>query len=185
MAHSLQKTFFTGKAIIILTVLLLKGGVIVARVIRENEIGILECIDGDTGDLIWKQLPSKSMLKRMAEGKPIRMKNKPDSRTLGGRPSAFAFSAYYAAIITEKVIEGHTILAIGKMSGMPPASTIYYWSKRYRDFGLLLKQARECRADLIFDRIIDLTDQVTSKNIQATKAQVETLKWVYEKSLFS
>lgn len=151
-----------------------------ARVIRENEIGILECIDGDTGELIWRQLPSRSMLKRMAEGKPIRMKNKPDSRTLGGRPSAFAFSAYYAAMITEKVIEGNTILAIGKMCGMPPASTIYYWSKRYKDFGLLLKQAKKCRTDLIFDKIIDLTNQVTNKNIQTIKLQVQILQWSYE-----
>ena len=154
-----------------------------ARVIRENEIGILECIDGDTGELIWRQLPSKSMLKRMAEGKPIRMKNKPDSRTMGGRPSTFAFSAYYAAIITEKVIEGHTIVEIGKMCGMPPASTIYYWSKRYQDFGKLLKQAKLCRAELIFDKIIELTTcAIEMKGIRSIQLQVDTLKWAYEKS---
>lgn len=155
-----------------------------ARVIRENEIGLLECIDEDTGDLIWKQLPSKSMQKRMAEGKPIRLKNKPDPRTLGGRPSAYSFSAYYVAIITEKVIEGHTVLATGKMNGMPPASTIYYWSKRYKDFGRLLDQAREARKDILFDKIIDLaTGAITNKNLHAIKLQIDALKWAYEVSV--
>ena len=149
--------------------------------IRENEIGLLECIDEDTGELIWKQLPSKSMQKRMAEGKPIRMKNSPDPRTYGGRPSTYSFSAYYVAIITEKVIEGNTITVIGKMDGMPPASTIYYWSKRYKDFGRLLDQAREARKDILFDKIIDLgTNEIAKEKIQAVRLQVETLKWAYE-----
>lgn len=151
-----------------------------SRLIRENEIGLLECIDENTGKLIWRQLPSKAMLKRIKAGKPIKLKNKPDPRTQGGRPTSHPFSAYYASLIIEKVIEGYTITAIGKMAGMPPSSTIYYWSKRYRDFGNLLVQARLTRSEMIFDRIIDLVELAQKTNVQALRLQIETLKWAYE-----
>ena len=70
------------------------------------------------------------------------------------------------------------------MKGMPPASTIYYWSKRYKEFGRLLDQAREARKDIIFDKILDLaTGEMAREEIQATKLKIATLQWAYESTI--
>jgi hypothetical protein len=70
------------------------------------------------------------------------------------------------------------------MKGMPPASTIYYWSKSYKEFGRLLDQAREARKDIIFDKILDLaTGEMAREEIQATKLKIATLQWAYESTI--
>lgn len=152
-----------------------------ARVIREDEFGLLECIDDDSGEVVWKQLPSKQKLRMLEKGKPLKLKNIPDPRTYGGRPSKFPFSPFYANKIFELVCSGFTISQIGKMKDMPDANTIYYWTKRYRDFARLLENIKEIRKEIISDQILDIALETSdSKDIPLAKLKIETMKWSYE-----
>jgi hypothetical protein len=160
---------------------LLKGGVIVARVIRENEFGLLECIEENAGEVIWTQLPSKQKLRMLEKGKPLRLKNIPDPRTVGGRPSKFPYSSFYANKIFELICSGLTISKIGKLKDMPDANTIYYWTKKYRDFRLLIENTKEIRREIISDQVLEIALEIKdSKDVPVAKLKVETLKWAYE-----
>lgn len=156
---------------------------VMEKLIRENEFGLIECLSSDTGEVLWTQVPSKQKQVIIESGRTLKLKNTPDPRTLGGRPSDFHYSPLYARRVFDFICNGLTIKKIGKLPDMPPANTIYYWIKRYPDFKCMVKQAREFRKELILDRIVEIAElAMNGKNLDQLKLEADTLQWIYEKS---
>lgn len=63
-----------------------------------------------------------------------------------------------AAHVLELVAKGYTLSAIGRMQGMPSATSVRLWEKSHEGFAALLAEAREASAHALVDRAMDLQD---------------------------
>jgi len=164
------------------------------ELITENELGLLEFRDPETGEIRAVQSPQRQMAKKIAEGKPIRVKRDydlmetedgktvadPDSVKKIGRQRGRCIVPYtidtHTAII-EYLCEGLTLREISSKRGMPPASTIHYWASKYKAFKHDMVEARKVRGEQFADEAIDVARNSSAMTSRADKLLVDTLKW--------
>lgn len=104
-----------------------------------------------------------------------------------GRPTKF--NPTLAKKICRMMSEGYSLLALEKVQGMPTRRTImdWYYSEKYPNFNKLYDEARERRAEYIFEEAISIADDTgdiivgddksDGARVQAQKLRVDTRKW--------
>ena len=77
----------------------------------------------------------------------------------GGRPSIY--SDEIAMAITSRMAEGESLRSICRDPGMPGRVTVLYWlaDGKHAEFLSQYSRACEARADLIFDEILEISDE--------------------------
>ena len=110
------------------------------------------------------------------------------SRSNGiGRPSGF--TAELGEKICGLLSQGRSVLAISKIDGMPPESTIRRWARdpKYSDqeFVANYARAREMGADHEFDRLEELEDRLEARELDphAGRVLIDSIKWRLSKKL--
>lgn len=76
----------------------------------------------------------------------------------------YAYSLPVARMVCQKLREGMTLTAIGKLPGMPSLSVIYNWRRQFPDFDEAIKLSREYAAEHLMDEIKDIIDGVEEKD---------------------
>ena len=94
-----------------------------------------------------------------------------------GRPSAYSLDA--ARSINQRVANGETLQAICASSASPDRATVYRWLAAHREFRDMYARAREDRADLIADEILEIADTATDANL--ARVQIDARKWAAAK----
>lgn len=162
--------------------------------IQENELGMMEFRDAETGELVATQKPSEKQKQQIESGKPVYRKRDydliktdngkkvadPDTVPVEGRQRGRVVHPYNidtANAIIESVCEGMTLREISNMKGMPPVSTMYYWMSKYKGFKHDLEIARKVRGEMFADEAIDIARKTTSMKSRADKLKIDTLKW--------
>ncbi len=86
--------------------------------------------------------------------------------------------------ICHLVREGMIYKEIVDKLGLKYVQTIYVWKTRYPDFGKKLKEARRDRADVYYDRVMEIaSDELIDKEMVASlKLRSELYKWGAEKA---
>ena len=91
----------------------------------------------------------------------------------------------YAPAIAEQIfalmVEGHTARQIAKMPGMPGITTIFNWRRDHPGFETGYLKARDLRAELMLDQIIEIADD-QSVGVQRSALMVDARKWVFAQS---
>lgn len=113
-----------------------------------------------------------------------------------GRPSTF--SAETANEILQRMGTGESLPTICQDSHMPHISTVFSWFQKHRDFHEAYAQAREARAEAIFEETLSIADDgkndwmerhdprnpgydANGEHIQRSKLRVDTRKWFLAK----
>lgn len=95
----------------------------------------------------------------------------------------FKYEPEIGDAIADLVRTGSTITDIAAMAGLPNASVIYRWRRRYPDFARKLREAREDRAEYFADKMISTIEAATDKDdIAVAKEQVKVYQWMSEKN---
>lgn len=84
-----------------------------------------------------------------------------------------------AGKICDHVSKGKSLVDIGKMKDMPTRSTIYKWLNENKEFSDMYTRAREERADMYADEIIEIADNAKDYNL--ARVQIDARKWVASK----
>lgn len=98
-----------------------------------------------------------------------------------GRPTAF--TPLLAERVCLKIVEGKSVMAIGKLPGFPSETTVFRWLGKegpaYDVFRKDYARAREARAEARFERLRDIGDKVAEGKIdpQAARAAADIEKW--------
>ncbi len=104
-----------------------------------------------------------------------------------GRPSGF--TAELGEKLCDLLSEGRSVLAISKMDGMPPESTIRGWARKAKwsneAFVASYAHAREMGADHEFDRIEEIEQRLEREEIDphAARVLIDSIKWRLSKKL--
>ncbi len=104
-----------------------------------------------------------------------------------GRPSGF--TAKLGAKLCDLLSEGRSVLAISKMAGMPPESTIRGWAHKAESssdaFFASYARAREMGADHEFDKLEEIEADLRDGNIESDVARVllDSIKWRLAKKM--
>lgn len=94
-----------------------------------------------------------------------------------------AFNKEIAIKVCHLVREGHTISQIANMPNMPTAATIYQWARAVEEFQIQLDYAKEDRAHVYFDKIIDQAESVTeASEVKVAALKIDTYKYLAEKT---
>jgi hypothetical protein len=81
--------------------------------------------------------------------------------------------------ICERIAAGESLRSICRDQGMPPAATIRRWLRDSEIFRAAYARAREDRADILADEIIEIADRAEGPT--AARLQVEARKWAAAK----
>ncbi len=164
------------------------------EIVTENELGMVEFRDAETGEVVATQKPSKKQRKKINSGKPVYTKRKhelvktengklvadPETVPVKGKQKGrvvYPYNIDTSTAIIQSVCEGMTLREISKMKGMPPVSTIHYWASKYKEFKHDLDIARKVRGEMFADEAIDIARKTTSMKSRADKLKIDTLKW--------
>jgi len=164
------------------------------EIISENEAGLLEFRDAETGDLKATQKPQRQMAQRMAEGKKItkklpydlvkteggKMVADPESVLVVGRArgkTVYPYNITTAQAIVEYLCEGMTLRQIAQMKAIPPVSTIRYWATQHKEFKHAMDEAKIVRGEQFADEAVDVARKTTSMTSRKDKLKIDTLKW--------
>lgn len=94
----------------------------------------------------------------------------------------FPYNLTDARKVVDLIREGQTITALGKISGMPPASSLFRWIAMHPDFREAVEQARLDRAEVFHDKAIQAAEEVDNKDdVPAARLKIDTYKWAAEK----
>jgi hypothetical protein len=110
-----------------------------------------------------------------------------------GRPSKY--TKVLADKICDRIMSGESLLSICKDPSMPSRSNIHKWILKYQYFRDNYACAREVRADILFDEILDIADETSqdtitdedgyekpnSEWITRSKLRVDARKWTLSK----
>lgn len=113
-----------------------------------------------------------------------------------GRPSDYTEET--AQAICSLLAEGHSLVEIGRMEGMPNPATVYRWVGAREDFRERYARAREAQAEHFMDEIIDIADDarndwmdratkdgvvtvLNTEHISRSKERIDARKWVMAK----
>ena len=94
------------------------------------------------------------------------------------------FTLEKAQAISALVREGLSIAKISKLASMPSLQILYHWKRHMPEFARLLKEAREDRADLLFERYMELAedaDEYSDAELRAIKIRIDAWRWAAEK----
>jgi len=97
---------------------------------------------------------------------------------------AKGFTEEKAQAIASLVREGNSFPKISRMPNMPSLQILYYWKRNFEVFAKLVKEAREDRADLLFEKYIDLaenSDEYSEAEMRAVKTKVDAWRYAAEK----
>lgn len=94
-----------------------------------------------------------------------------------GRPSLF--TAELAAAICERISLGESLAAVCRDEGMPEERTIFRWLSQDAAFCQDYTRARELRADVHAEAIIDIAD--TEPDPAKARVRVDARKWYASK----
>ena len=83
------------------------------------------------------------------------------------------------ARICERIAAGESLRSICRDQGMPPAAMIRHWLGESEAFRAAYTRAREDRADVLADEIIEIADRAEGPT--AARLQVEARKWAAAK----
>lgn len=169
-------------------------------ILRKNDLGDLEAVDPDTGEILWTQarktvLKEGKILRKSSPGRGRRTKS--DSEThhyvidgrgeklwvpIGTNPDnlprvVYPYSQVTVNNILEKITEGETIRSIGRMEGLPTANVIHQWLREHKDFQAQMREARKARAEHFHDMVFETAKQAKKKTIQEDRLKVEAFKW--------
>jgi transposase-like protein len=86
--------------------------------------------------------------------------------------------------ICHLVREGMTYKQVVGKIGIKHVQTIYSWRTRYPDFARNLKEARRDRADIYYDRVMEIAEQdnIDKEEVAGLKLRSELYKWGAERS---
>lgn len=139
-----------------------------------------------------KQEDQKKVVKKKV-GHALPKRHKPDliesPQPTGKRGRPTKFNPTLAKRILFLISTGNSLLSIEKMDGMPARTTVldWYYSQKYPNFNKLYDEAREKRAEFIFEEAKEISDDIENKivgddksdgaRVQAQKIRIETRKW--------
>ena len=94
------------------------------------------------------------------------------------------YSVELGDAICHLVREGLTYKDIIKKIGIKHIQTIYYWKTRHPDFAKNLGAARRDRADVYYDRVMEIAEQdhIEKEDVSGLKLKSELYKWGAEKA---
>ena len=96
-----------------------------------------------------------------------------------GRPSIYTEAV--AAKVCELIASGKSLRRIANRKGMPALSTMLKWLQSRDDFTILYAKAREARADMRAEEIVDIADSANERNERSRRLQVDARKWAASK----
>lgn len=101
-----------------------------------------------------------------------------DMRKLQGKRFNFPYSPLLADRICEMVTEGKTITDICALDNYPNYSQLCKWRREFPEFAAGLKQARQDRAEIMFDKAIKTVEQAGTDRdeINLAKARADIYK---------
>jgi hypothetical protein len=67
--------------------------------------------------------------------------------------------------ICDLVAEGNDVATICRMPGMPTDRAVRKWAREHEEFGVALEAAREHRANVLFDSLSELTEDIRSGKV--------------------
>lgn len=84
-----------------------------------------------------------------------------------GRPSKY--TPELGKYICERIAEGESLRAICREDDMPNISTVLKWIFDFPEFSTHYTKARECQADVIFEQLMEIADEVPLMQIENEK----------------
>lgn len=94
-----------------------------------------------------------------------------------GRPATF--TPELAEELCRRVSEGRSLRSVCQDEDMPVRSTVRLWQVADAEFSAQYARAREARAEVLADEIIDIADQAA--DAQLARLQVDARKWAASK----
>ncbi len=94
-----------------------------------------------------------------------------------GRPTDY--TPELAAAICDRIALGHKIIDICKEHGMPHRASVYLWLGKHQEFSDMYVRAREQRAELYAEEIVDIADNEADPN--KARVRIDARKWAAAK----
>lgn len=82
--------------------------------------------------------------------------------------------------VCDSLVEGETMMDIGKQKGMPNTRMLYRWMASYPEFRKAVKEAKKLRAEYYHDKVIDTADKTTSAKSKGDRVKISAYKWAAE-----
>jgi hypothetical protein len=82
--------------------------------------------------------------------------------------------------IIQLLIEGHSMVKIIRMEGMPCRKTLFSWRIRDEEFGRRVDEARKANIEFLVDDMLDIAREKPEDDMDAKgkRLYMDTLKWV-------
>jgi hypothetical protein len=173
--------------------------VLLAQTTRVNDQGFVECIDTDTGEVLWvekKKKPSPGKIEKGSSpgpGRPTKESLETHHYVMDGTgqklwvpkgtnpdhlpKTIYPYSKITADHVCQLITEGNTIRGIGKMEGMPPAHVINKWVRKYPEFKREMREAVEARATHYADTVMEVAETTSKETIMEDRLKTELYKW--------
>ncbi len=92
-----------------------------------------------------------------------------------GRPCGYTPAKGEA--ICRRLVNGESLVAIGRDPGGPSSATILYWVKHHPEFEEAYTQARLLQADFLFDEAREVGLAATPKTVSADRLRFDIIRW--------
>jgi hypothetical protein len=92
-----------------------------------------------------------------------------------GRPSTF--SQEIADRICDLMVDGKDMQEICKMDDMPSRATVLRWQNQHPEFDAQCVRAREALAEFELQKLKELADNCTEKNVNSTRVKLNHFQW--------
>lgn len=166
---------------------------------RVTPDGLLEGYDEATGEVVWRQPEKSDKLgrpigkRRKASAVPVHKVIDGDGKKVWAYKNVnpdhiplkkiWHYSQVYRDQICARLMENKTITSICLEEGFPPLSVICRWMVDHPEFKLAMKEAREMRAYVQADKVIDLAEETGDKDEAiVNRLKIEAYKWAAEKN---
>lgn len=93
----------------------------------------------------------------------------------GGRPSAY--TPELGMEICFRMMNGESVVGIGRDPEMPCAGAIYRWVQRHPHFEEIYGKARELQGDYLFDEVREVALEVTTETVSADRLRFDIARW--------
>ena len=94
---------------------------------------------------------------------------------LGGRRSIYCEATAQEVFV--RMCEGESLTAICEDPQMPAMTTVWKWRRDNSEFDGAIRLARECQAQRLCDRGMEIADAVTPETAYATRVRLSQLRW--------
>lgn len=91
------------------------------------------------------------------------------------QPRGPIYSLDTAAVVCAYVAEGLTIKDIAALPDMPGKTTLFKWLAEHDDFANLYARARDERADMLADEVVNIAD--TDPDPNKARVRIDARKW--------